>query len=347
MKLVIELFLLGVAAAGAQTSCICTVRGAFCELLPGTPQSREEIVLVGTVTAVEELPAQQRQVRIRVEESFLGSPASEFAFLDSSGGCCAGGLTFAVGRRYLIAAQRYQGRWFAGYSTGSNELTGRRAELDLRALREWKQGKPLTRSISGMVVDETPRQDPALSTAPGLAGTKVVITGAGVRWERTTDEKGWFLLDGLPAAKLLLTVTPPPGWKPANRHNSLERELDLTRTACLAPWVEVKREQATIRGRLRREDGRTPQYLPVTAVPASADIAGRSFPEAHTNAAGEFTLDGLEPGDYLLAVHLNAQPDSGLVRSYYPGVAEPSQAHRFRVERGQTVDLPEWTLPRR
>ncbi|MBN8730841.1 MAG: carboxypeptidase regulatory-like domain-containing protein [Acidobacteria bacterium] len=340
MKLVIALLLLGTAAA---EGCTCLGRRPFCEVPPRLDPRTSKAVFVGMVVAADPITGfgRERRIRFRVEEQFLGSPGSEFTLLGGSGLCCDCSVAFQVGRRYLVVAHQNEGGWSTNGCYGTSELDGRRAEIELRALHEWKQGKAMTRSLDGAVADNTRRGLAGFRTNPPPVGWKVTLTGPGLLRETATREDGGFDFDQLPVARLRLTLSPPPGWL---GDRTPPQEVDLTTAACASAYFEVREVQGSVRGRLRREDGRNPQYLPVTALPASA---GRRFPEAHTNAAGEFTIDGLEPGDYLLAVHLNAQPDSGLVRSYYPGVAEPSQAHRFRVECGQTVDLPEWTLPHR
>lgn len=215
--------------------------------------------------------------------------------------------------------------------------------MEVRALREWKQSKPFTRVIDGWVTDRTNRGLPGFHLSPPPAGWKVTLTGPGVLRETSTRTDGAFDFDATPAAKLTLTLSPPAGW---SGKAALSREVDLSATACSTVSIEVSEAQAAVQGHIRLEDGRNPRWLPVSALPVGPEIAGRSFPNARTSESGEFTLQALEPGEYIFAIHAGAAPGSGLVVSYFPGVTEPSQAQRFRLERGQTLTLPDWPLPR-
>ena len=98
MKLVIELFLLGVVAV---EGCTCMGRRPFCEVPPRLDPRTSKAVFVGMVVAADPITSfgRDRRIRFRVEEQFLGSPDSEFTLLGGSGLCCDCSVAFQVGRR--------------------------------------------------------------------------------------------------------------------------------------------------------------------------------------------------------------------------------------------------------
>ena len=76
-----------------------------------------------------------------------------------------------------------------------------------------------------------------------------------------------------------------------------------------------------------------------------------------SKADGDFMIDEIEPGDYVVALNVLEPPTSKTNRSsryerispypptYYPGVAERVKATVFHIDRNTTLQLPEWILP--
>ncbi len=76
-----------------------------------------------------------------------------------------------------------------------------------------------------------------------------------------------------------------------------------------------------------------------------------------TNAKGEFTINELEPVEYIVGLNIGVLPTTGKSPvsehsphapypiTYYPGVSARESAQVFRLERGQVIDLGDWAVP--
>lgn len=333
MRTLTALLFAAAIAAGTAMACSCSSRKPFCEAPPESAELKDRVIFVGTVESVA--PSGDgifpRIARLRVDESFVGSPGPSFDVLAGTGECCDCSPRFAAGEKYLVVAKRRMDRWSTSICTGTSLVED--AAEEIAALRSWKSGAPAPATIRGSIDDRT-RRDNVLQ----IAGLRVVLRGADGDRETRTGARGNFEFAGLAQAKYQITL-PLAGWTVTPAAS----EVDLTGRTCAQAHFVVRNKQSTVRGRLYTPSGAPAPSLIVEAI-SLAPVGNR--PGIPSNESGEFTIGQLEPGEYIFGIHVSKKP-RGATRSttYYPGVSGPALAQRFRIERGQTLELPPWTLP--
>ena len=334
--------------------CVCgSFRKPFCEQPPVSAESKDTAVFLGTVVKVSDVAEPDRRlVRLRVDESYVGSAEQTLELFSSKGMCSP---SFEMGDRYLVIAGRSGERWSTNICAGTT--MAKYAKLEIEALRAWKRGQRSSPAISGSVLDGTRRPDRRPSDARMAAGIRIMLTGGGVQRETRTDADGLFNFSGLAPAPYRLQMA-EPGWVAEHGWNPNSQHVDLTTTACAMPYFSIKQLQASVRGRLAGPPGVPLRGIVVMAVPLAAQPQGYDRRVSRTNENGEFTLGELEPGEYVIGLNIGGwpvTPRSPVVQSapgpapyppnYYPGVAARESAQVFRLEREQMIALADWTVP--
>lgn len=297
-----------------------------------------------------------RKVEVEVVESFSGDVKGVvFIKTGFGGGDC--GVPFQVGEEYLIRAGEPRNGL---YSVG---ICGKTAHVryhqdTLASLRAWKQGKPRPRIVSGSLQDWTTRGNShPRGGYPAMEGVEVALRADDVELKTTTDVDGSFRFEDVPRAKFLVEPH-APGYSPTGL--AKERlQVDMTTNTCVSLFLTLQQLQASIEGRVLPQPGEElPKALWIEAIPA--DQSSRApFDATARNEDGRFIIDQIEPGSFYVAINVENAPTgphdtsakSGRVwpypATYYPGVADPTAAAVFEVQRGQTIDIGEWMLPTR
>jgi len=120
---------------------------------------------------------------------------------------------------------------------------------------------------------------------------------------------------------------------------------------CVQVRTVVRRSPASLSGRLQAADERPP----AAGLRIVLQSPAKTF-ETRSDAAGHFRFDGLEDGEYVLAINPDNVPtpssadgvDAGLryPASFYPGAASRDPIQRIRIERRAHATLATpWTLP--
>jgi len=169
----------------------------------------------------------------------------------------------------------------------------------------------------------------------GVAEARVTLTGPGVREATAADSAGRFTFASVTPGTYRITV---------------EKEtyaFDLTAAPLVAVaarattsvTIEMHRA-ATIVGEVRDERGNPRRGVPVTPMRkvASGIAADQRRPQA-TNDLGEFRLDGLLPGDYIVLASPPVPPagTEALLPTYYPATTDRDAASTVKVGPGETV----------
>jgi hypothetical protein len=184
-----------------------------------------------------------------------------------------------------------------------------------------------TGSVTGLVRD-------AGSRTP-VADARVAITGPGVRETTTADHAGRFAFASLPTGVYRITVEKEsfafdPVTMPA---------IKVDARVTTAVTVDLQRAGAIV-GDVRDERGNPRRGVPVTAIRkvagGTATMPGR---QQATNDLGEFRLDGLLAGEYVvLASPPTARVSSGaLMPTYYPATISQDAASTVTVRPGETA----------
>ncbi|MFN7925859.1 MAG: hypothetical protein U0Q16_37510 [Bryobacteraceae bacterium] len=297
----------------------------------------------------------RRLIRLRVDEGFVGSPGDTLELLSGSGECCDCSPPFGLGDQYLVIAHRNENRWSTSVCSGTS--MAQYARLDIAALRAWKQGKTMQPAILGTIRDVTRRPGVRSGESRSVSDLRVHLSGAGIEREARTDADGIFIFEELAPDQYRVDLV-EPGWQAEYNWNPLSQKINLTASACARPYFTVKQTQSAIRGRLIGASGVSLGGHAVEVIPVATGttMAARNR-GTRTNAKGEYNLGEIEPGEYRIGLNVSARPLTGkspaadraphspYPPTYYPGVTTRETAQVFRIERGQTIDLADWTLP--
>ena len=297
-----------------------------------------------------------RPVEFEVVESFVGEISrSVEVFTGRGGGDC--GFDFKEGETYLIEAnRRANGEWHSWLC--QSRVSGiESAAEDLRTLRAWKRGKPLGPRIYGVASDWTQRQDNHSRRRPPAAGVELALSTDDHPIRAVADHDGRFQFEDLKPAVYSLSLE-KPGWD-LIRVSDGQKPIDLTGLGCAELSVLIAEQQGKIAGRVVPQPGeKLPDHLWIEAISKEPEAA-EPFDGNARSRDGEFEIDEIEPGDYLVAINVKNSPSGphhpsarqGRIwpygPTYFPGVSDPIQATVFHVERGQTINLKDWMLPPR
>jgi hypothetical protein len=173
------------------------------------------------------------------------------------------------------------------------------------------------------------------SRAP-IPHARVRLAGAGVREATTADNQGHFAFSGLGPGRYALVVDIEGfAFDPVAASIPI---LVAGRTAVAN--VEMVRA-GVITGEVRDDQGNPRSGLSVTPI-RKVDTGGTELPRlppTFTNGLGEFRLDGLLPGEYLVLASPPPErtPSAAVMPTYFPGVTELKSATTVAVAAGQTV----------
>ena len=158
--------------------------------------------------------AYMQRVRFVVSEVLAGTQVHEI-FTDSTS--C--GYRFELNHVYLVNSSRDGLRYRTGACTRTAETASEEAVEDLKALRAWKAGTPLSPRIYGRILPSDVRPDVLVR----------LTRDRGEGWVHP-DADGGFSFDGLEKAQYRLQVRDGRG--------TGERLLDLARMGCFeaSPW---------------------------------------------------------------------------------------------------------------
>jgi len=186
-----------------------------------------------------------------------------------------------------------------------------------------------TAAVSGSVLEAV--------THTVIPNARVTLSGAGVRESTTADSDGRFTFSGLPPGRYTMTAN-----KEGFAFDLLELPgviVDAGQTATRT--IEMQRA-AIIVGDVRDEQGnpRAGIQMHVLRKMKTGGTDAQPGPGPQTNDLGEFRIDRLLPGEYLLlAMPQDTRASGGiaLMPTYYPSTANQKEARSVTVEAGGTA----------
>jgi hypothetical protein len=107
-----------------------------------------------------------RRVRFRVGEWIEGKSGEAFELFTDASDC---GYRFEAGKQYLVVSWQYKGKtnlWWTGACSRTAPVGSEMAKQDLKALRAWRDGQPLSPRIYGGIIDWRHRR-PSDPVSPG------------------------------------------------------------------------------------------------------------------------------------------------------------------------------------
>ncbi len=327
---------------------------------------RATAVFVGTVTGVR--TAQQPQARNReeldklrraeidwtprtfkfsVELAFLGVDGTEVEVATGRGGGDCG-FDFVPGKRYLVYAYRStQGNRLA---TGicSRTKPYETADDDIKFLGTLP-------SLSGGVTiyGEIKRQLHSVKSGNAkavgpVADASLVVEGVDERREIRADAQGRYRVSGLRPGKYKVTLLLP---EELIVHRP-QQEVTITDRGCAAVDYFVA-DNGRITGRIFDAEGQPVPNVLVALVDADEHDLERDYAKLErADQNGRYSFTAVPPGRYLLALNVTRypQPDdptNAYPRTYYPGVAQASQASIISLDAGEKLTERDLRLPQR
>lgn len=285
------------------------------------------------------------EVRLIVEEAFKGITATEVTVTGFDAFCGPEGML--RGKRYLVYARQHNS---SGLVIGSCSPTKRLdydkeeialyrklgidGEADLAFLRNLPKPGSGGRVYGHVGVDFGGKDNPAL---PGI---KMVLNNSQQHYEAVTDDKGDYEILGVIPGKYQLEINLPENYT----CHSPKREVAVDDRGCVNGgfWVQVDNR---IKGRIVDLTGHP---APAKLTLLSLTKTGRKFLGFARND-GEFEIKGIEPGRYLLLLHIASAGQaifSGQEELYfYPGTFDRGQATTIEVGRGEKLTDYTFTLP--
>ena len=280
-----------------------------------------------------------------IEESFRGVESPELDVATLSGTSCD--IPFNKGERWLIYAYRDK-------SSGKLEIYPctritllANADEDLKYIRGLKQNKP-EQSILGKLLRN--------KYIP-LTEVKVAIEGNGHKSETVTGKEGEFSLaipqSGdyvfrayVPFAASMLAYTENENIEVRSTDNltTIEYKIKVPEGQCIYKEFDLFKVDlhatAEVSGRVLDKSGRPFSPAGYLYLVNAEDEGDSTFKEIGSN--GEFKFEGVAVGRYYLVVNPYDKPpgegDAPSLRTYYPGVRNPSNATLVTVVEGAKIE---------
>ena len=327
---------------------------------------RASAVFVGTVTGVrtakqpqprnreeldslrrDEIDFTPRTFTFSVELAFLGVDGTEVDVATGMGGGDCG-YDFQAGKRYLVYAYRLtQGNRLA---TGicSRTKPYQAADEDIKFL-----GTLPTLSSGVTIYGEIRRQlhsvkrGDAKSVGP-VADVAVVVEGEGERREVRADAQGHYRVSGLRPGEYKVTLSLP---EELTVHQP-KQEVTIADRGCAAVNYFVA-DNGRISGMVFDAEGQPIPKVLISLIEADDHDIERDYSKLErTDQDGRYSFTAVPPGRYLLALNVTRfpQPDdptNAYPPTYYPGVAQASQATIITLSAGEKLTDRDLRSPRR
>ncbi len=356
ISLLVLSFLLALAASNSAHACSRLDQRSVCEAAGSA-----EAIFVGYVYKVEQLKAkkddlQREQIagqiaHIRVENVFKGEIGPEIAIHSGMTSC---GFSYQVGEQWVVYASydKETETWSDGDVCGRSRQT-KYAANDLLYLRRLPVSAQQTR-ISGVV--EYLKSDPEKGTiSTTTSNVKVKIIGKRLTAEVYTDRNGIYEIYGLPPGEYLIKPEAPPGWTesfPIRVADAADSEVEsakvkLAEKSCAELNFSFHLDAETsIAGKVRGADGR-PLPNVLLGLQPKGKRALQAWQFVYTNLEGDYQLENIPPGEYLIVVNGNGDISSyaPFPKAYYPGVFKEEIAAVVKATRGDRLENYDINIP--
>lgn len=342
----------GCTCAGGETPCqafgsssavfVGTVTGVRTAKQP-QPRNAEELESLRRA----EIDWTPRTFTFSVELGFLGVDGTEVEVATGRGGGDCG-YDFKSGKRYLVYAYRStQGNRLAT-SICSRTRTYETADEDIKFL-----GTLPSLSAGVTIYGEIKRQLHSVKgggskTVGQVAEAALVVEGENERKEVRTDAQGRYRVSGLRPGKYKVTLSLP---EELMVHRP-EQEVTITDRGCASVNYFVT-DNGRISGRVFDAEGQPAPKVLMALIDVDGQDIERDYSKLErADQDGRYSFTAVPPGRYLLAVNVIRfpQPDdptNAYPRTYYPGVAQASQAAIISLGAGEKLTERDLRLPQR
>ncbi len=355
-RLSVPLFLLLLGIPAAVLACTCSQSAPG--KCAGVPQ--DGVVFLGTVTGIYAAPQSVEpsgapdvgtpaasqpdssstptyRYHFRIDERFSGPVASTIdVFTGGDDGDC--GYRFKNGAKYLVFTHEgSDGRLYSTICDGTRTAADARALIpQLRAMRDGQR----VASVFGIVrrVDP-PFLDPPDAPDPPLAKVTVHLRSRWDRFETGTDATGVYSLYDVHAGTYSFSAHLPARMQLTERNlASGLRPFSIPAGACYEYDVDAL-PTGEIRGSVLGPNGRPLKLASVELYRVANFSDTRPGLWTFQGSKGIFDYDHVGPGRYILVFNRpnSLNPNSPFPRTFYPGVADVSDAKPIVLKDGQRL----------
>jgi len=352
-RVVIVLFAVAVFLPAAKA---CTCSQATPGKCPGLSQG--DVVFVGTVTAVEDMPytppktdstsdpsgppvdiiaSRLTRYHFHIEEKFAGPDVTEIdVFAGGDDGDCA--YRFKKGEKYLVFTQQEaEGRLFATICNGTRPASEAIALIpQLRAMRDGAH----VASVFGILR----RTDPPFLSPPDdpddpVPDVSLKLRSRLDRFETSTDANGVYSFYDVHAGEYSFTADLPPRTELTQK--TLTGGLPpfkIPDGACFEYNVDAL-PTGHIRGSVLGPNGKPLSLASVELYRAGSYDNSKPGLWAFQGDKGVFDFDHIGPGDYIMVFNRanRKDPNSPYSRAFYPGVSDVADAQPIHLDDGQQL----------
>ncbi len=327
---------LGFLSATEAYACSCMFGGgAVCQ-----EYWKASAVFVGTVIDSKiidvkrgDYDSKQRLVRLSLDEVFRGVEGAQVEILTGlGGGDC--GFGFKQTQQYLVYGIEVEGKLYTGICTRTKDIS--KAAADLEYMRGLKDAKP-----GGAVYGEITaykRGEDGQRLTEAVAPSRIIIDGP-ERKEITTDAKGAYRVDGLPAGDYTVKIVPPKG----KTTGQTEQKISLANGGCavVSFWLE---NDGRLNGRVLNPQGLPVNKAEIFLIQADKERYRGHWDAAYSDEDGRYAFKRIPPGRYILSIRFDGMTSQNrpFPITYYPGVSDRAEAKIITIGEGQA--FPDYDL---
>jgi hypothetical protein len=278
---------------------------------------------------------QQRLVRLSLDETFRGVEGAQVEILTGMGGGDCG-FGFKQTQQYLVYAVEFEGKLYTGICNRTKEISKAAADLAyMRVLKNAKAGGAVYGEVTANKRDEKGER----VSQPARA--KIIIDGPELR-EISTDAKGAYRVDGLPAGDYTVKIVPPEGMTTGQT----EQKISLANGGCAVVGFSLVND-GRLSGRVINAVG-----LPVNKAEIFLIESGKERYQGHWDAAysdeeGRYAFKRIPPGPYILSIRFDGMTSQNrpFPITYYPGVSDRAEAKIITIGEGQAFPNYDLQMP--
>jgi hypothetical protein len=291
-------------------------------------KSAEPVTKAGSDTQPS---APATRYHFHIDENFGGADFGDVdIFSGGEDGDC--GYRFEKGRQYVVFTRKKDdGRFFATVCAGTKPASAAQALIpQLRAIRDGRR----VASVFGILR----RVNPPLLSPPdapedALANVPVKLRSRDDRFSTSTGADGVFSIYDVHAGEYQFSADLPGNMDLGEKAQEL---FTIPNGACYEYDVSAL-PTGRIRGSVIGLDGKPLELASVELYRSGQYRDLRSGLWRSQGAGGFFDFSNVGPGEYILVFNRANRPNYAFPRSFYPGVADFSQAEPIKLEDGQQL----------
>jgi hypothetical protein len=318
--------------------CSCAAPPPPCQAI-----GQSQLVFLGTVTETGAQPGSFKTVRMNVDRAFKGDLKKTIELFDD--GMCDG-PDLQIGKQYLMYTSGFPNSVVpARGCTRSRRIED--ADQDLDFLKQYAVGN-VTTHINGIVrfrPDEPEDTKLGNRGRTALKDVWVTLSGDSKQFHSTTTSIGSYSFSKLPPGEYTVDAD-LSGYRLAWAPESIM----LAANGCVEAnlLMEIDRR---VQGFVRDDDGAPVSGVLVQMVSTNQHLKRWEQPVllGISDGNGNYTVDGIPPGDYYLGVNVGSTPTkkSPYASAYYPNTPDLRQAMPISITTGASVQNFDLRVPRK